>query len=241
MASMLVFGFHPVREALRRRPHRVKHVLIARRQQAVRRREIEQLCRRHAIPIGLTTDRELSELCGGVHNGFAAELDPAPTHPAETSRDGEFVVLLEDVQDPRNLGALLRTCEAAGVGGVIIRDRGSAPLTPTVVKTAAGATEWLPIERATNTAATIERLKKEGFWVYGADPIGKPPWSLDLTGKIVLCFGGEARGLRARTRKICDDLIGLPMLGSVESLNVAAAVAAVVYEAIRQRTAVGDD
>jgi predicted rRNA methylase len=151
------------------------------------------------------------------------------------SADPDLVVLLEDVQDPRNLGAVLRVCEGAGVGQVLIRDRGAAPITPAVVKTAAGATEWLSVERITNSAATLEALKKEGFWAYGADAAGQPPWTLDLKGKVVLCFGGEERGLRARTRSLCDASVGLPMRGRVGSLNIATAAAAVLYEALRQR------
>jgi 23S rRNA (guanosine2251-2'-O)-methyltransferase len=150
--------------------------------------------------------------------------------------DPGFLVLLEDVQDPRNLGAVLRVCEGAGVGQVLIRDRGSAPVSATVAKTSAGASEWLPVERITNTAASLERLKEEGFWVYGTDPDGDPPWEVDLTGKVVLCFGGEEKGLRARTRQICDRMIGLPMRGRVGSLNISTAAAALLYEALRQRS-----
>jgi tRNA G18 (ribose-2'-O)-methylase SpoU len=149
--------------------------------------------------------------------------------------DPDLVVLLEDVQDPRNLGAVLRVCEGAGVGQVLIRDRGSAPITPVAAKTAAGASEWLAIERITNSAAALETLKKAGFWAYGTDPAGQPPWDLDLTGKVVLCFGGEERGLRPRTRALCDAAIGLPMRGRLDSLNIATAAAAVLYEALRQR------
>ena len=145
-------------------------------------------------------------------------------------------MLVEGVQDPRNLGALLRVCEGAGVGRVLIRDRGSAPITPTVVHTSAGATEWLEIERFTNTAQVLEELKKDGFWIYGAVEGGQAPWTIDLTGKVVLCVGGEDKGLRARTRKLCDALVGLPMRGRIESLNLATAGAALLYEAVRQRT-----
>ncbi len=149
--------------------------------------------------------------------------------------DPDLVVLLEDVQDPRNLGAVLRVCEGAGVGQVLIRDRGAAPITAAVAKTAAGATEWLAVERITNSASTLESLKKSGFWAYGTDPAGQPPWTLALKGKVVLCFGGEERGLRPRTRSLCDGAIGLPMRGRVGSLNIATAAAAVLYEALRQR------
>ena len=171
---------------------------------------------------------------GRVHNGFAArQRDDAEAAPS--GGDSDLLVLVEDVQDPRNLGALVRVAEGAGVGRMMIRDRGSAPMSPTVGKTSAGAVEWLPIERVVNSARTLEGLKKEGFWVYGTDPSGEPPWSIDLTGKVVLCLGGEGTGLRRHTRESCDALIGLPMRGRVESLNIATAAAAVLYEAVRQR------
>jgi 23S rRNA (guanosine2251-2'-O)-methyltransferase len=177
----------------------------------------------------------------GVHNGFAAELSGVTIDELESTRDGDLVVLLEDVQDPRNLGAILRVCEGAGVGMVLVRDRGSAPLSPTVVKASAGASEWLDMERITNSAAEIERFQKAGYWVYGADPEGRPTWEIDLTGKVVLCFGGEANGLRSRTRELCDELVALPMRGKIESLNVSAAAAAILFEAVRQRTTAKND
>jgi len=303
-----VHGFHPVREALRRRPHQVLRVVIARRESGPRIREIAELGARHGVPVvhvdwgelrrvapearqgiaaevaEVATVERLGDRRGGgggkgraagldlnersnpaqsggssqrPRSGVGAELDcapfgsrqAAPPHRttslgrdpqtqggAPVTRDPELVVLLEDVQDPRNLGALLRVCEGAGVGRVLIRDRGSAPVTPTVVQASAGATEWLDVERVTNSAAELERLKKEGFWIYGAAEGGVPPWELDLTGPVALCFGGEANGLRRLTRERCDRLVGLPMRGRVESLNVATAAAALLYEAVRQRT-----
>jgi 23S rRNA (guanosine2251-2'-O)-methyltransferase len=233
----ILYGFHPLREALRHRPHDVERVLIAKSRRGGRRKEIEELCRRHRIEVRLADDKVLDRRTGGVHNGFLAELRPNAGSQGSVDRDLELVVLLEDIQDPRNLGAILRICEGAGVGRVLIRDRGSAPISPAVVKAAAGASEWLEIERIVNSAATIESLQKDGFWVYGTDAGGRPPWQIDLSGKIVLCFGGEEKGLRARTRRVCDELIGLPMRGRVDSLNVSAATAAVLFEAVRQRMA----
>jgi 23S rRNA (guanosine2251-2'-O)-methyltransferase len=246
---MVLYGYHPVREALRHRPHEVARVLVSAARQGRRREEIEDLCRRHGVPVAVVPEKALAAVAGPAHNGMAAEMRagepggaaaaPAGAAPAapELGRapDPDLVVLLEDVQDPRNLGAVLRVCEGAGVGQVLIRDRGSAPITPAVAKTAAGASEWLPIERITNSAATLEALKKEGFWVYGSDPEGEPPWRFDLTGKVVLCFGGEEKGLRHRTRTLCDATIGLPMRGRLASLNIATASAAILYEALRQR------
>jgi len=276
---MVLYGYHPVREALRHRPHQVARVLVSAARRGRRREEIEELCRRHRVELAVVSEKALAAVAGPAHNGMAAELrgeaagvgtagvgtgaaagvgagggarasgvggtgvagsgrdeaaGPAVREPAAAA-DPDLVVLLEDVQDPRNLGAVLRVCEGAGVGQVLIRDRGSAPITPAVAKTAAGASEWLPIERITNSAATLEALKKGGFWAYGSDPGGDPPWRLDLTGKVVLCFGGEEKGLRHRTRTLCDATIGLPMRGRLASLNIATAAAAILYEALRQR------
>ncbi len=177
---------------------------------------------------------------GAPHNGFAAigrEAPPreAPPRAVVPGGDLDLRLLVEDVQDPRNLGALLRVCEGVGVGEVMVRDRGSAPLTPAAVKASAGAAEWLRLERIPNSASRIGELQREGFWVYGAAADGTAPWDLDLTGKVLLCLGGEQKGLRARTRQLCDHLVGLPMLGRVSSLNLATAASALLYEALRQR------
>ncbi len=234
---MFLYGYHPVREALRHRPHEIVRVLVSASRTGRRREEIEEACRRHRVAFEVVAERTLSQIAGPAHNGMAAEVRAGAARQAEAAAgDPDLIVLLEDVQDPRNLGALLRVCEGAGVGRVLIRDRGSAPVSPTVAKTSAGASEWLPIERITNSAAEIERLKEQGFWVYGTDPAGEPPWQVDLTGKVVLLFGGEEKGLRARTRTICDRTIGLPMRGRVGSLNIATSAAAVLYEAVRQRS-----
>lgn len=211
-------------------------VLVSTSRTGRRREEIEEACRRHRVPVEIVPERRLADLAGPAHNGMAAELRAeAGADAVEPAGDPELVVLLEDVQDPRNLGALLRVCEGAGVGRVLIRDRGSAPVSATAAKTSAGASEWLEIERITNTAQEIERLKEQGFWVYGTDPGGDPPWDVDLAGKVVLCFGGEEKGLRALTRQLCDRMIGLPMRGRVGSLNIATSAAAVLYDAVRQR------
>lgn len=232
--SRRIFGFHPVREVLRHRPHAVREILVARGRGGARERELESLCLRHGVPVRRVAAAEL----GGdeqVHNGFGAVLTEAEGAPAPRG-DADLVVLIEDVQDPRNLGALLRVCEGAGVGRVLIRDRGAAPLSPVAIKASAGAAEWLEVERVTNSRQALEALKAAGFWVYGLEPGGAAPWQEDLSGRVVLCFGGESEGLRQLTRTTCDRLLGLPMRGRVESLNVATAAAAVLYEAVRQRS-----
>jgi|CXWL01.1.fsa_nt_gi 23S rRNA (guanosine2251-2'-O)-methyltransferase len=246
----LIYGFHPVREALRERPGGLRRVLVARGRGGPRRDELRELCQRHGVRFELRPEGDLERLAPGVHNGFVAELGAVAVAPvgipalaagaaAEAApvrqADEELLVLVEDVQDPRNLGALLRVCEGAGVARVMVRDRGSAPLTPTVTKTAAGATAYLPVERVTNSAQEIARAKADGFWVYAVEPGGPAPWELDLSGKVLLCFGGEEKGLRERTRGLADGRVGLPMRGRVESLNLATAAAAVLYDVVRQR------
>lgn len=214
-------------------------MLVAAGRGGRRREEIEELAARHRVEVRALPEREIGRMAGGpAHNGFAAEVRErsAAAVAGGLGGDPDLLVLLEDVQDPRNLGALLRVCEGAGAGRVLVRDRGSAPLTSTVAKTSAGASEWLPVERIGNAARELERLKEQGFWIYGADSEGEPPWTVDLTGKVVLCLGGEEKGLRALTRKVCDRLLGLPMRGRVGSLNVATAASALLYEAVRQRT-----
>lgn len=244
---MHLFGYHPVREALRHRPQNVAKVLVSAGRGGGRGREIEELARRHRVELVRLPAAELSAATGeaaAVHNGFAAELRPAAAQAAgagaasaEADGDRDLVVLVEDVQDPRNLGALIRVCEAAGVGRLLVRDRGSAPFSPVVAKASAGALEWLPVERVVNSAQTIEQLQGEGFWAHAVVPGGEPAWQVDLTGKLLLCLGGEEKGLRQRTESLCDRRIGLPMRGRVESLNLATAAAAVLYEAVRQRLA----
>lgn len=235
------YGYHPVREILRHRPHAAAEVLVARRRGGrttprARVAEIAELCRRHRLPLREVDEAELRALAGGTHNGFAVRLRAdRPAAENGLAGDPDLRVLAEDIQDPRNLGALLRVCEGAGVGRVLVRDRGSAPLASAAVRASAGASEWLDVERIVNPAREIERLKAEGFWVYGAAAGGDPPWECDLTGKVLLCVGGEEKGLRARTRGLCDRLVGLPMRGRVESLNLATAAAALLYEAVRQR------
>ncbi len=240
------FGYQPVREILRSRPHEVAEVVIS-RAAGERRRTIEGLCARHGVPVRRVAAAELRALLGaqglaaGAARGFAAFLAPTRRsgfgsgEAAVAAADPQLVVLVEDVQDPRNLGALLRVCEGAGVGRVLIRDRGSAPLSAAVAGTAAGAVDWLDVERIVNTAREIERFKRDGFWVYGAEAAGEAPWTVDLSGPIVLCIGGEERGLRHRTKSLCDGLLGLPMRGQVESLNLSTAASALLYEAVRQR------
>jgi 23S rRNA (guanosine2251-2'-O)-methyltransferase len=230
-----IVGFHPVREALRRDPARVARVLVDRKRTGSRRREIEELCGRVGVRLDSVEESALTRFAAGVHNGFAAELSEA-SGEERSGGDPELILLAEDVQDPRNLGALLRVCEGAGVGRVLLREHGSAPVSEAATKASAGAASWVELERIGSSAQALANLKDEGYWVYGLAMEGDPPWEIDLTGRVVVCVGGEENGLRRLTRERCDRLVGLPMRGRVESLNLATAAAAVLYEAVRQRT-----
>lgn len=235
--SELLFGFHPVREALRRRPEAVVELLIAASRRGARAVEIEALASERGVALRRLPEAELHRLSGGVDNGFLARVRAAPT--SSGGADPHLLVLVEDIQDPRNLGALMRVCDGAGVGELLIRDRGSAPLSAAAAKSAAGAGEWLAVRRITNSVQEIERAKEQGFWAYALAMDGRAPWEVDLTGKLLLCLGGEEKGLRDLTRRRCDGAIGLPMRGRIASLNLATAAAAVLYEAVRQRGAGG--
>ena len=182
---------------------------------------------------------ELARLAGSAeHQGVVAEVDPYPYSDPESllDRPGALVVALDQVQDPRNLGAVCRSAEAAGAAGVVIPSRRSAAVTAAACKAAAGAVEHLPVARVSNLADWLARAKGSGAWIYGADPSAPVSFTeADLTGKVVLVLGSEGRGLRRRVADSCDLLVSIPVRGRVRSLNVAAATAVLLFEADRQR------
>lgn len=185
---------------------------------------------------------ELTRIAGSPdHQGIVAEVDPYPyADPATLLESPSALVLaLDQVQDPRNLGAVCRTAEAAGAAGVVIPRRRSAAITPAACKAAAGAVEHLAVARVGNLADWLEgEAKPAGAWVYGADADGDVSHAdADLTGKVVLVLGAEGKGLRSRVAASCDLLISIPLAGRVASLNVSAAAAVLAFEAARQRQA----
>jgi 23S rRNA (guanosine2251-2'-O)-methyltransferase len=186
-------------------------------------------------------DAELERLCGsGDHQGVVAEVDSYPyADPGSLlDSDAALVVALDQVQDPRNLGAICRAAEVAGARGVVIPRRRAAQVTAAVCKASAGAVEHLAIARVRNLAEWLEWAKGAGGWIYGADPAAKSRhWELDLAGRVVIVLGGEGGGLRPRVARACDVLAAIPQQGRVESLNVASAAAVLLFEAGRQRAA----
>ncbi len=187
-----------------------------------------------------TPETKLVELCGSTdHQGIVAEVEPFPYVDGSELLDVDdaLVVVLDQVQDPRNFGAVCRSAEAAGATGVVIPDRRSASVTAAAAKASAGAVEHLKIARVRNISDWITEAKDAGFWVWGADGrADQAPWQVDLTGKTALVLGTEEKGLRPRVAESCDGLVAIPQTGRVDSLNVSVAASILIFDAIRQRT-----
>jgi 23S rRNA (guanosine2251-2'-O)-methyltransferase len=183
---------------------------------------------------------ELERLCGSAeHQGVVAEVDPYPyADPTRLLEDEDgLVVALDQVQDPHNLGAVIRAAEVAGASGVVIPERRAAEVTPAVCKASAGAVEHLAVARVRNLADWLASAKESGAWIYGADEDAKTPYTgVDWRGRAVLVMGSEGRGLRPRVAAACDELVSIPVRGKVDSLNVSVAAAVILFEAQRSRT-----
>lgn len=186
-----------------------------------------------------SSTEELERLCGSPdHQGAVAEVDPYPYADANSllRREGALLVALDQVQDPRNLGAVCRSAELAGAAGVVFPERRSAEVTAVACKASAGAVEHLEVARVRNLADWLAEAKTAGFWIWGADAgASQAPWDTDLSGPTILVLGGEGKGIRPRVASACDGLVAFPQAGKVESLNVSAAASALLFEAVRQR------
>ncbi len=183
-------------------------------------------------------ERELSELAGTRdHQGFVARCEPYRYADASDLAAAELPLLacLDQVTDPRNLGAVCRSAEGAGATGVVLPAHNSARVTPAVCRSSAGAVEHLPVAVVPNLARWLNEVKSGSLWVYAAALDGKPLWGSDLTGGVALVFGAEGKGIRPLVRKACDAAVSIPLDGQVESLNVSVAAAVLLYEARRQR------
>jgi 23S rRNA (guanosine2251-2'-O)-methyltransferase len=186
-----------------------------------------------------TPAEELERLCGSPdHQGIVAEVDPYPyaDRNALLRKQDALIVVLDQVQDPRNLGAVCRSAEFAGAAAVVIPERRAVEVTAVACKASAGAVEHLDVARIRNLADWLGEAKTAGFWIWGADADAtQAPWNVDLAGPTVLVLGGEGKGLRPRVAAACDGLVALPRSGAVGSLNVSAAATALLFEAARQR------
>lgn len=206
--------------------------------------EIAALAKERGIVVQYVERAKIEALAGGHrHQGVLAYVAPVSyaelddiLKAAEEKGEAPFLVLLDELEDPHNLGALLRTADATGVHGILIPKRRSVSLNATVAKTSAGAVEYVPVARIGNIAQTLKKLKEKGFWVAGADMDGeKAYYEADLTGPLVLVVGSEGRGMSRLTKEACDFIVSMPMIGRINSLNASVAGSILMYESMRQR------
>jgi 23S rRNA (guanosine2251-2'-O)-methyltransferase len=242
----VLYGLHPVEEAIRSGGRPLDHVIVARDRKDERLERIIALCRVANIRVATDSREQLTRLAKtDAHQGVLAMVrerqflgieDFLSKKKAVAPDKYKFFLALDGVEDPHNLGALLRTADAVAVDGVLIPERRSAPINATVAKTSAGASEHVKIARVTNLVRSLEQMKKENVWVLGLDERGSPDYmDFDFRTDCVLVLGREGAGLHDLVKKTCDHLLRIPMAGAVSSLNVSVAGAIVMYEAMRQR------
>jgi 23S rRNA (guanosine2251-2'-O)-methyltransferase len=245
-----LFGRHPVLELLRAESRRVDELAILAEGRGPALQELLNLARSLGVKVSFRTRDQLSAMAGTPHHqgvvarvaaASYADLDDLLAVPAERG-ERPFFLALDRVQDPRNLGAVLRSAEAMGAHGVLLSKHHSAGLTPAAARSATGAAEWVRVARVPNLVQSLEILKKEGVWLMGTVVRGGvAPWDADLTGPVCLVLGAEGEGLRPLIARTCDFLLTVPMRGRLGSLNVAAVAAVVCYEVLRQRSGGGVD
>jgi 23S rRNA (guanosine2251-2'-O)-methyltransferase len=237
-----IYGIHAVAEALKARGRSFQFVGVARERHDDRLQKLIDECRRAGIAVRFLSRSELERMARtSGHQGVVAVTSAKQYCDLEdlaAVRRGEkaLVVVLDGVEDPHNLGAILRTADAAGADGVVIPERRAVGVTSTVAKASAGASEHLPVAKVTNIARTLEELKSQNVWVVGLDERGPQTYdAVDYNVDCAIVLGAEGTGLHELVRRRCDFLVSIPMLGNVPSLNVSVAAAIVLYEVVRQR------
>lgn len=235
--NRLTIGVNPVREALR--AHRpLDKVLIAKGAAGPRIQELVELCRSQSIPVRFEPRESLDRAANGASHQGVIAFGSVRSYVAldQVLAEAKLLVVLDGVEDPHNLGAIVRTAHAAGADAVLIPERRAAPLTETVAKAAAGALEYLPVARITNVTQALEHLKHQGFWIYGLDERGSAQYDrIEYNTPTALVLGGEGKGLHQSVEKHCDVLVRIPMAGAVSSLNVSVAAGVVLFEWRRRR------
>ena len=243
----VLYGLHPVSEALKAGRRRFDHVLVARERHDDRLEGLVTKLRESGIRVRQESREQLTLTAKtSAHQGIVAIVRPqdflaledlfAPDPAGQSS--ARLVLALDGIEDPQNLGALLRVADGAGVDSVLLTERRSAPLSPAAIKASAGAAEHLRIARVVNLVRALEDLKRHNLWIVGLDERGTVPYvDFDFKGDLVIVLGREGNGLHDLVRRTCDHLLRIPMAGGVSSLNVSAAGAVVLYEAARQRRA----
>ncbi|SIN95079.1 23S rRNA Gm-2251 2'-O-methyltransferase [Sulfurivirga caldicuralii] len=238
-----VYGLHAVEKLLKQGGQGVCRLVMGRGRLNTRQQKLQQLAQKQGITVDFA-DRRFFERFEGVHQGVVAELAKSAS-PRFTETDlpeligsveQPLIVFLDEVQDPHNLGAILRTCDATGAQAIVIPKHQSVGVTPVVRKVASGAAETIPVIAVNNLARAMEAAKEAGLWLVGlAGETDTVLFQQDLTGPVGLVLGAEGKGLRRLTREQCDFICALPMVGSVESLNVSVAAGVALYETLRQR------
>jgi len=244
--SNIIYGLHAVRAAVRYDPGRVTEVWLERGRRDGRAQQLQQALQALDVPIHRVSRQELEQLCGErTHQGVAIAYSGAQPESEEglwalldDLKRAPFLLILDQVQDPHNLGACLRSAEAAGVHAVIAPRDNTVGLTPTVHKVASGAAGTMPFFQVTNLARVLRQLQQRGIWLISAAGEAEVAlYEADLTGPAAIVMGAEDTGLRRLTREHCDLLVRIPMFGQVESLNVSVATGVLLFEALRQRHA----
>ena len=237
-----IYGINAVGEALKARGRSFAWVGVAKDRHDLRLQRVIEECRRQGIAVRFVPRLELDQMAGNnSHQGVVAVTSAKQYSGIDdvvAAKRGRhsLVVVLDGVEDPHNLGAILRTADAAGADGVVIPERRAASVTAIVAKTSAGASEHLPIAKVTNIARTLEELKTKDLWIVGLDERGTQAYDvLDYQMDCAVVFGAEGKGLHDLVRKHCDFVVSIPMLGKVPSLNVSVAAGVVLYEIVRQR------
>jgi 23S rRNA (guanosine2251-2'-O)-methyltransferase len=239
-----IYGINAVSEALKARGRAFEWVGMAKERHDLRLQRLVEDCRRLAVPVRFLLRTELDRMAGNAsHQGVVAVTSAKQYSDLDDvvgAKRGQYslVVVLDGVEDPHNLGAILRTADAAGADGIVIPERRAASVTGTVTKASAGASEHLPIAKVTNIARTVEELKERNLWTVGLDQRASQTYdALDYNMDCALVLGAEGKGLHDLVKRKCDFLVSIPMLGKVSSLNVSVAAAVVLYEIVRQRRA----
>lgn len=238
-----VFGIHAVHTIIKSSPQRVTELQVQRGREDARLQKILNLAKQHGISIQWSTAKQLDALVEGRHQGIIALCKEGSTHDetflmelVDKHAQNCFLLVLDGVTDPHNLGACLRSADAAGVQALVVPKDSAVGLTPVVYKVASGAADTVPLVSVTNLARTLQTLQQKGLWVVGtSDDANKMLYDLDLTGPVVIVMGSEGSGMRQLTRNHCDFLCKLPMAGEVSSLNVSVATGVCLFEAVRQR------
>ena len=233
----ILSGIHPVVEALRAK-RALERLLVAQGAGGPRLQEIIDLARRASIPVRFEPRAALDRLAGtSAHQGVVALGAARQYAGLDAAAACELVVLLDGVEDPHNLGAIIRTAHAAGAAAVVIPERRAAGVTDVVAKAAAGAIEHLPVVRVTNINRALEELKRRGFWIYGLDERGTETYDqVQYASPAAVVLGGEGKGLHEQVRKHCDALVRIPVTGPISSLNVSVAAGVMLFEWRRRRS-----